>query len=208
MTSKEQPSSEREVAAVLCVRPTPADGALDGLREAVVDGVARRKGRLVADADGRLLVVVRNAYVATMCAVEVQQDLAARNAALGEDQRIVAAMGVDVGEVDASADGVAGWTVDIASQLAAMAAPEEVLLSQFAHGQAIGRSKQQYEDAGTVTITEEADPITVHRLIYESRPYGFVPRVSGGAFKRRLWTAILITVGIGVLYVSAYLQGN
>ena len=206
--SKEQESSGREIAAVLCIRPTLGDRETGTIHDAVVDGIARHKGRLVVGAGPLLFVAVGNSFVALTCAIEIQQDLVARNASLPDARRNAAAIGIDVGEVDATAHDLSGWTVDIAAQLAEMAAGDEVLVSQFARQQATARSKFMFEDRGSATITADAPPITVHRLLFDPRPHAFVPRVRGARFRLRLWTAILTAAGVAALYAVSYFQGG
>jgi hypothetical protein len=205
---KEQESSGREIAAVLCVRPTLGGGEPSMIHDAVIDGIARHKGRLVAGPGPLLFVMVGNSLVALACAIEIQQDIAARNASLPDARRITVAIGIDVGEVDATAHDLSGWTADIAAQLAEMAAGDEVLVSQFARQQATARSKFMFEDRGEATITADAPPITVHRLLFESRPHAFVPRVRGATFRRRLWTTLLLVAGVAALYAVSYFQGG
>ena len=178
------------------------------VHDAIVDGIARHRGRLIAGAEPVLFVVVRNSFVALACAIDIQQDLAARNAAVPEARGAAVAIGVDVGEIDTSAQDLSGWTVDIAARLADMAAGEEVFVSQFARQQVAERSRFKFEDRGSTTITADAPPITVHRLLFDPRPHDFVPRIRGATFQRRLCTAVLVAAGVAALYAISCIQGT
>jgi class 3 adenylate cyclase len=69
------------------------------------------------------------------CAVEVQQEMIARNAATPAGRRIEFRMGINVGDIIIEASDIFGDGVNIAARLEALAEPGGICLSAAAHEQ-------------------------------------------------------------------------
>ncbi len=141
------PADDRVLCALLAVDAGAwPDGSAAGAREAV----AGCGGRLVRSGGTGMLAVFDGPARAIRCAGLLRD----RAAGLGVDVRL----GVHCGEVDVLADGagVGGVAVDIATRLAALARPGEVLASRTVRDLVAG-SGLSFADRGTHQLTDLGD---------------------------------------------------
>src|SRR6516165_4997131 len=138
---------ERRLAAILAVdvagysRLMGADeeGTHERLKahfaELVHPKVAEHRGRVVKNTGDGLLSEFASVVDAVRCAVEVQQEMIARNAATPAGHRIEFRMGINVGDIIIEASDIFGDGVNIAARLEALAEPGGICLSAAAHEQ-------------------------------------------------------------------------
>src|SRR5215472_15464212 len=136
---------ERRLAAILAVdvagysRLMGADeeGTLPALRavrrELADPKIAEHRGRIVKTTGDGLLAEFASVVDAVRCAVEVQQEMIARNAAAPAERRIEFRMGINVGDIIIEDGDIFGDGVNIAARLEALAEPGGICLSAAAH---------------------------------------------------------------------------
>ena len=124
---------ERRLAAILAVdvagysRPMGEDeegtlAALRAVRRELGDPkITEHRGRIVKTTGDGLLVEFASVVDAVRCAVEVQREMVARNAALPAGRRIEFRMGVNVGDIIIEDGDIFGDGVNIAARLEALA---------------------------------------------------------------------------------------
>ncbi|MEX2649496.1 MAG: adenylate/guanylate cyclase domain-containing protein [Alphaproteobacteria bacterium] len=134
-------------------------------------------GRLVGEAGDSLLAEFASASAAVTCAVEVQQKLAALNAAWPEDRRMMFRMGVNLGEIIADGATIHGDGVNVAARLEKLAEPGSVIVARAVHDQVKGKVPHRFEDLGDKTLHNIAEPVRAFRVV--------PPSVSGGAADKR-----------------------
>jgi len=139
--------AERRLAAILAVdvagysRLMGADeeGTHERLKahfaELVHPKVTEHRGRVVKNTGDGLLSEFASVVDAVRCAVEVQQEMIARNAATPAGRRIEFRMGINVGDIIIEASDIFGDGVNIAARLEALAEPGGICLSAAAHEQ-------------------------------------------------------------------------
>jgi TolB-like protein len=171
---------ERRLAAILAAdvagysRLMGADEAgtarrLREHREAVRPIVTERGGRIVkTTGDGLLLefpsVVFPSVVAAVECAVAMQTLMAERNAGVGEDERMLFRMGVNLGDVLIEGDDILGDGVNIAARLESIAEPGGVCLSGSAFDQVRGKVDAGFVDLGEVQLKNIARPVRIYQL--------------------------------------------
>jgi TolB-like protein/class 3 adenylate cyclase/Tfp pilus assembly protein PilF len=139
---------------------------LRALRRDLVDPiVAARHGRVVKRTGDGAIVEFGSVVDAVRCAVEIQQGMAARDAGLPDEKRIIFRMGIHVGDVVEEADGdLMGDGVNVAARLEGVAKPGMICLSEQAYWQVKGRLTLKVTDLGATKLKNIGEPIHVYSL--------------------------------------------
>ncbi len=165
--------TERRLAAILAAdvagysRLMGADeegthAALKACRGEVIEPrVAAHRGRIVKTAGDGLLAEFASVVAATQCAVEIQREMAARNAALPEGRRIVLRIGINLGDVIADAGDIYGDGVNIAARLESIAPHGGVCLSDDAARQVRGKLDIALRHHGAQRLKNIAEPVGI-----------------------------------------------
>jgi adenylate cyclase len=110
--------------------------ALKAIRRELGDPkITEHRGRIVKTTGDGLLVEFASVVDAVRCAVEVQREMIARNAAVPAGRRIEFRMGINVGDIIIEDGDIFGDGVNIAARLEALAEPGGICLSAAAHEQ-------------------------------------------------------------------------
>jgi TolB-like protein/class 3 adenylate cyclase len=161
---------------------------LKALRRELIDPqVADHKGRTVKTTGDGLLIEFPSVVEAVACAVAVQRDMAARNAAIPADRRIEFRVGINSGDVIVEDSDIHGDGVNIAARLEGIAEPGGICVSAMVHDQVRGRLDCGFEDLGEQSLKNIARPVRVYRVGPDigppasSRHAGETPAVLSGA---------------------------
>jgi adenylate cyclase len=176
MSSGEQGRVERQLAAILAAdvagysRLMGADeeGTLAALRrvrrELGDPKIAAHRGRIVKTTGDGLLAEFASVVDAVRCAVEVQREMLARNAAIPAERRIEFRMGINVGDIIIEDGDIFGDGVNIAARLEALAEPGGICLSAAAHEQVRDRLDLAFDDLGEQQVKNIARPVRTYRV--------------------------------------------
>ena len=96
---------------------------------------AEHRGRIVKTTGDGMLTEFASVVDAVRCAVEVQREMAERNADVPPDRRIELRMGINLGDIIIEDGDIFGDGVNIAARLEALAEPGGICLSAAAHEQ-------------------------------------------------------------------------
>lgn len=103
---------------------------------AVTDALIHRyHGRIVSTAGDSILAEFASVVDAVQCAVEIQQNLGARNADVPEPRRMVFRIGINLGDVMVEGEQIYGDGVNIAARLESLADGGGICISGTVHGQ-------------------------------------------------------------------------
>src|ERR1700736_3298787 len=167
---------ERRLAAILAVDVAgysrlmgeDEEGTLAALRtvrrELGDPKIAEHRGRIVKTTGDGLLVEFASVVDAVRCAVEVQREMIARNAAAPAERRIKFRMGINVGDIIIEDGDIFGDGVNIAARLEALAEPGGICLSATAHEQVRDRLDITFDDLGEQQVKNIARPVRVYRI--------------------------------------------
>jgi adenylate cyclase len=133
-------------------------------RQATDPLIEQHRGRVVDSPGSSLLAEFESVADAVQCAIEIQEQLRARNDALPEPDRILFRIGVHLGEVTEEAGTVRGEGVDVAALLEEMADAGGICISGLVYGQLKGRLKAQYESLGEHRLPGIAEPVRAYRV--------------------------------------------
>src|ERR1700720_3931383 len=158
-------SETRKLAAILAAdvvgysRLVGADedrtlARLRALRSDLIDPtVAVHRGRVVKRTGDGSLIEFRSVVDAVLCAIEVQNGMAERNAGLPPERRIEFRIGIHLGDVVEESDGdLMGDGVNIVARLEGIAKPGAICLSEDAYRQVSGRLDMEVTDLGPTQL--------------------------------------------------------
>src|SRR5499433_1020676 len=167
---------ERRLAAILAVdvagysRLMGADeegtlAALRAVRRELGDPkIAEHRGRIVKTTGDGLLVEFASVVDAVRCAVDVQREMAERNAEVPSDRRIELRMGINLGDIIIEDGDIFGDGVNIAARLEALAVPGGICLSAAAHEQVRDRLDLAFDDLGKQQVKNIARPVRTYAV--------------------------------------------
>ena len=142
------------------------EGTLSGLkacREVIALKAKEHRGRVVNTPGDSALVEFASAVDAARCAIEIQKEIAARNAGIPEECRIDFRIGINVGDVLISGD-VFGDGVNIAARLESLAEPGGICVSARVQEDTQGKLDVIFEDIGEQRVKNIVRPIRVYRV--------------------------------------------
>jgi adenylate cyclase len=178
---------ERRLAAILAVdvagysRLMGADeegtlAALRAVRRELGDPkIAEHRGRIVKTTGDGLLAEFASVVDAVRCAIEVQREMIARNAATPAERRIEFRMGINVGDVIIEDGDIFGDGVNIAARLEALAEPGGICLSAAAHEQVRDRLDLAFDDLGEQQVKNIARPVRIYAVALGASPRAVLP---------------------------------
>jgi TolB-like protein/class 3 adenylate cyclase len=138
---------------------------LKALRRELIDPkIAEHHGRIVKTTGDGLLVEFASVVDAVRCAVEVQQAMSQRHAAVAADNRIELRIGINLGDIIIEDDDIYGDGVNIAARIEALADAGGVLVSNTVHDHVRDRLPFVFEDLGEHQVKNIARPVRVFRV--------------------------------------------
>ena len=110
--------------------------------------IAEHRGRIVKTTGDGLLVEFASVVDAVRCAVEIQREMAGRNAPVPAERRIEFRIGVNLGDIIVEDGDIFGDGVNIAARLEALAEAGGICISAAAHEQVRDKIAVLFEDMG------------------------------------------------------------
>jgi adenylate cyclase len=171
---------ERRLAAILAVdvvgysRLMGMDdegtlAALRAIRRELGDPKIREhRGRIVKTTGDGLLIEFASVVDAVRCAVEVQREMAIRNAGIPPERRIQFRMGINLGDIIVEDSDIFGDGVNIAARLEALAEPGGICASRVVRDQVRDKLDFSFEDMGEQQVKNIARPVRTHRILLGS----------------------------------------
>ena len=174
--------------------------AVKQCREIIGARVREHRGRIVDSPGDNILAEFASAVEAVQCAVEVQHELADRNADLGPRRRMEFRIGIHLGDVISDEGRIYGDGVNIAARLEGLAQPGGISISREVHDQIRGKLDIDLEDLGEQRVKNIPHPVRVLRVRMGPMPQEPAPQRPS---RRRVVMGSLAT--LGVLAASAAL---
>ncbi|MEZ5904056.1 MAG: adenylate/guanylate cyclase domain-containing protein [Geminicoccaceae bacterium] len=140
---------------------TAALTALRAARAVFARLIERHRGRIFSKAGDGLLAEFPSVVEAVQCAIEVQRELAGRNAAPGATQFRI---GVHLGDVMVDGDDLFGDGVNLAARLESMAEPGGVLISQPVYDQVHAKLEVGFDFLGPQRPKNLGAEVPVYRV--------------------------------------------
>jgi adenylate cyclase len=139
---------------------------LKALRRELADPkIKEHRGRIVKTTGDGLLLEFASVVDAVRCAVEVQREMAERNADEPPDRRIEFRMGINVGDIIKDGRDIHGDGVNVAARLEALAEPGGICVSRVVRDQVRDKLAFSFEDMGEQQVKNITRPVRVHRIV-------------------------------------------
>ena len=172
---------------------------------AIFDGVvfprvAEHEGRTVNTTGDGLLVEFASATLALRFAVEVQREMAARNASVAASDRLEFRIGINLGDIIVDGDDIAGDGVNLAARLEPLAEPGGICVGAAVREQVRQDLGVEFVDIGERRVKNISKPIRVFRVVAA----GTKPSDAPSALRRRLLAVAAATVGIAGFGFAAW----
>ena len=175
------PPIERKLAAILSAdvagysRLMGADetgtlAILSAHREVIDELIRQRSGRIASTAGDSILAEFPSVMEAVQCGVEIQQAMAARNAEVPEERKMLLRIGINVGDVMVKDEDIFGDGVNVAARLQALAVPGGICISRAVRDQLRDKSPFVFEDQGEQAVKNIARPVRVFTVHFEGAP--------------------------------------
>lgn len=176
---------------------------LTAYRAAMTTLIQKYRGRVVDAPGDNLLSEFASAVDAVNCAVEMQRELAERNAELSYERRMQFRIGVNVGDVVEEEDRIYGDGVNIAARVEGLAEAGGICISGRVYDQVENKLDLEYEFLGEQEVKNIATPLRIYRVL--SHPGAAAHRViKAKRAVSRTWRNVLVaTVAIVVVGAAA-----
>jgi adenylate cyclase len=137
-------------------------------RNVITKLVQQYRGRVVDSPGDNILSEFTSAVDAVNCAVEIQRELAERNASLPYSRKMEFRIGVNVGDVIQEEERIYGDGVNIAARVEGMSQAGGICISGRAYDQVSNKLGLEYENLGEHQVKNISTPIRVYRVIIET----------------------------------------
>src|SRR3982750_803009 len=121
-------------------------------------------GRIVKTTGDGLLLEFASVVDAVRCAVDVQREMAVRNAAQPRERRMDFRLGINVGDVIIDGDDIHGDGVNVAARVQGLAEAGGICASKVVRDQVRDKLAFTFEDLGAQEVKNIARPIEVYRV--------------------------------------------
>ena len=171
-------------------------------RTAIADLVQQFRGRVVDTPGDNILTEFTSVVDAVNCAVEIQRDLAERNAELPYNRQMQFRIGVNLGDVIEEDGRIYGDGINIAARVESLSEAGGICISGRAYDQVENKLGLEYENLGEHQVKNITRPIRVYRVL--SYPGAAAHRVvqAKEALGRR-WRKIGLSAAVVVVIVVA-----
>jgi TolB-like protein/class 3 adenylate cyclase len=147
---------------------------LNAYKEVMTGLIQQHRGRVVDAPGDNVLAEFGSVVDAVECAVEIQEELKARNAKLPENRRMEFRIGVNLGDVIEDGEQILGDGVNIAARLESISEAGGICISGTAFDQVRNKVELGYEYFGEQTVKNIALPVRVYKVLMEPEAAGKV----------------------------------
>jgi adenylate cyclase len=144
-------------------------------REVTYPKIKEHRGRVVNTTGDGLLSEFASVVDAVRCAVEVQREMAARNAGVHVERRIDFRIGINLGDIMIDDNDIFGDGVNVAARLEALAEPGGICVSRVVRDQVRDKLAIPFEDMGEQQVKNIARPVRAYRALLAERADRSIP---------------------------------
>jgi TolB-like protein/class 3 adenylate cyclase/Flp pilus assembly protein TadD len=175
---------------------------LTSYRTAITDLVQQYRGRVIDSPGDNILAEFASVVDSVNCGVEIQRELAERNAELPDERKMQFRIGVNLGDVIDEDGRIYGDGVNIAARVESLAEAGGICISGRAHDQVENKLGLEYEDLGKHEVKNISRPIQVYQVL--SHPGAAAHRVvQAKEILGRRWRKFAISGAVVIAVVAA-----
>jgi class 3 adenylate cyclase len=185
---------------------------LTAYREVMADLIQKHRGRVVDSPGDNVLAEFKSVVDGVRCAVEIQEELKAKNVELPENRKMEFRIGVNLGDVVEEGEQIYGDGVNIAARLESLAKGGGICISGSAYEQVEGKLDIGYEYLGEQSVKNIRKPVRVYRVLMEPEEAGSVVyrrRKDDPLHRRRailVFLVVLVVVALALAVWRFYLR--
>ena len=131
--------------------------------------IQKYKGRVVDAPGDNLLAEFASVVDAVKCSVDIQQELAERNAELSPERKMEFRIGINLGDVVEEEGRIYGDGVNIAARIEGLAEGGGICISRNVYDQIKYKLNLEYESLGEHSVKNITEPIRVYRVGIEAK---------------------------------------
>jgi len=183
---------------------------LTHFREILAASIRKHGGSVVDSPGDNLLAQFTSVVNAVQCAVAVQKELAACNAALTASRRMRFRIGINIGDVIQEKDRIYGDGVNIAARLEGLAEPGGICISRAVFDHIEGKLPYAYASLGDRTVKNIVKPVGVYRVLMDAEgpdPKLLTPPKEGTLRPRPVLWGVVVVMAIVVVVAAWQSQG-
>ena len=173
---------ERRLAAILAAdvegysRHTEVDeeastATLRMYRAVVEEAISAHRGHIFSSAGDGVVAEFPSIVEAIRCAIEIQNEIAERNASVPDKQQMLFRIGVNLGDVICEDNNLYGTGVNVAVRLQQLAEPGGICISQTVYDQVRKIVEIPFQDIGERRLKNISDPVHVYRILPSPLPW-------------------------------------
>jgi len=177
--------------------------------ELMVSLIQQHRGRVVDTPGDNLLAEFGSVVDALTCAVELQRELAKRNAEVPDQRKMEFRIGINLGDVVVEGERIYGDGVNIAARLESLAEGGGICISGAVYDQVENKLALKYSYRGEQAVKNIPKPVRVYQVL--SVPGAMAHRmIQAKRAMARIWgkaalaIAAVVLVVVGVLMVSNF----
>ncbi|NOQ19594.1 MAG: tetratricopeptide repeat protein [Desulfobacterales bacterium] len=169
-------------------------------RKAIKNLIQQYRGRLVDATGDNFLSEFASVVDAVNCAVEIQRELAERNAELSENRRMQFRIGINLGDVVEEEGRIYGDGVNIAARMEGLAEGGGICISGKVYEEVKNKLGLEYEYLGEQEVKNITEPVRAYRVL--SYPGAAAHRViKAKKAVGKTWRNVLVAV-VAILVVG------
>jgi adenylate cyclase len=172
-------------------------------REVFKTLIDQYNGRVVDSPGDNLLAEFSSVVDAVECAVEIQESLRRKNAALSQNRRMEFRIGINLGDVIEDGESIYGEGINIAARLEGKAEGGGICISGTAYDQVKNKLGLNFEFLGKRAVKNISYPVRIYRIRSKSKT---VSQANGHQRKkpRQHWKLALGMIFILIIVVAAW----
>jgi adenylate cyclase len=175
---------------------------LTAFKEAISTIIQQYKGRVVDSPGDNLLAEFDSVVNAVNAAVEIQRELAERNAELPYGRRMEFRIGINLGDVILEEERIYGDGVNIAARMESLAEGGGICISGTVYDQVKNKLGLEYEYQGEQSVKNISQPVRVYRVL----TFPVASTLSGAKAKsalRKKWYHTALTIVAALIIMTA-----
>jgi adenylate cyclase len=161
-------------------------------REVITEVVVKHRGRVVDSPGDNILAEFGSVVDAVRSAVEIQEELKARNAELPEDRRMEFRIGVNLGDVIQEEERIYGDGVNVAARVESLAEAGGICVSGTAFDQIESKLPLGYEYLGEQSVKNISKPVRIYKALMDPEAVGKVIEEKRAEPRRGLRVALAV----------------
>lgn len=139
-------------------------------QKVIASHISHYRGRVVDSPGDNLLAEFKSVVDAVQCSVQIQLELAERNAKISDNRKMEYRIGVNLGDVIQEGKKIYGDGINVAARLEALAEPGGICISGIVYDQVKKKIDLKYHFVGKKRVKNIEEPVDVYQVILVASP--------------------------------------